>query len=54
MSAEIDAAAEAAKKELDALPQDAVEIVRRWWEQHYHTAGHKRLARVLLGREDEK
>lgn len=47
----MDAAAKGAKKELDELPKDAVEVVRAWWKKHYLTAGHKRLAKALLGKE---
>jgi hypothetical protein len=54
MSADMDAAAEAAKKELEELPKDAVEVVRTWWKKHYLTAGHKRLARALLGKETKE
>ena len=54
MSADMDAAAAAAKKELDELPKDAVKVVREWWEKHYLTAGHKRLARALLGKETKE
>lgn len=51
---EMDAAAVEAKKELEGLPKDAVEVVRAWWKKHYLTAGHKRLARVLLGKETKE
>lgn len=50
----MDAAAQVAKKELDELPQEAVKIVREWWQKHYLTAGHKRLARALLGKETKE
>jgi len=47
---EMDAAAEAATKELDKLDQQAVQQVADWWKANYLKAGHKRLARKLLER----
>jgi hypothetical protein len=50
---EMDAAAKQAAAELESLraehPQ-AVALMIDWWRKHYLAAGHKRLARVLLGR----
>jgi hypothetical protein len=46
----MDAAADAARTTLGTLDQKAVEIVRIWWKENYMKAGHKRLARVLLGK----
>jgi len=47
---EMDAAAEAAAKELDKLDPVAVRAVADWWKAHYLKAGHKRLGRKLLER----
>jgi hypothetical protein len=50
---EMDAAAKQAAAELESLraenPQ-AVALIVDWWKRHYLAAGHKRLARVLIGR----
>jgi hypothetical protein len=51
---EMDAAAEQAAAELAALREehpDAVALVTDWWRRHYTAAGHKRLGRVLVGKE---
>lgn len=44
----MDTAAEDAKKELDSLPKEAVDVLAKWWAKWYTTAGHKRLGRVLI------
>lgn len=31
-----------------ASEPNGVEAVARWWKDHYATAGHKRLARILM------
>jgi hypothetical protein len=51
---EMDAAAQQAAAELAALRQtqpEAVALVTDWWRRHYTAAGHKRLGRVLVGKE---
>lgn len=47
--ADMDAAAEKAATDLSHLDADAVKIVAQWWKDNYMKAGHKRLARTLLG-----
>jgi hypothetical protein len=50
---EMDAAAKAAAADLERLRAEhpeAVAMMVEWWKRHYLGAGHKRLARVLLGR----
>ena len=44
----MDAAAEAAMKELGELPQVVYIPVARWFAKHYLKAGHKRLGRGLV------
>lgn len=41
-------AAKVAKEEFKELPKEAAEALRAWWKRHYLTAGHKRLARILM------
>lgn len=43
-----EAAKEAAKELVGALPADAVEVVAEWWAKWYRQAGHKRLGRLLV------
>jgi len=50
---EMDAAAKSAAADLERLRQEnpeAVALMVEWWKRHYLGAGHKRLARVLIGR----
>ncbi len=47
ISAEMDAAAEVAKKDLGNYPGEAFVTVARWWKANYMGAGHKRLGRIL-------
>ena len=50
---EMDAAAKSAAADLERLRDEnpeAVALMVEWWKRHYLGAGHKRLARVLLGR----
>lgn len=47
--ADMDAAAKKAADDLSNLSPDCVKAVAQWWKDHYMKAGHKRLARVLLG-----
>ena len=52
-SDEMDAAAMSAAEDLARLRDEnpeAVALMVEWWKRHYLGAGHKRLARVLLGR----
>lgn len=46
--AKMDEAAAKAKAELATLPPEHVAHVAAWWKRHFGTAGHKRLARVLM------
>lgn len=46
---QMDHAAEAAAEALTALSPEAVQTVAKWWKDNYMKAGHKRLARILLG-----
>jgi len=51
---EMDAAAQRAAEDLAKLREqhpEAVGLMVDWWKRHYLGAGHKRLARVLLGRQ---
>jgi hypothetical protein len=51
---EMEAAAQRAAEELAKLRAEypeAVRLVAEWWRRHYLLAGHKRLARALLGQE---
>ena len=41
-----------AHEEIDSPDVDAFQTVAQWWDRHYRKAGHKRLARVLLGFKD--
>ena len=45
----MDQAVETARTELLTMDQEAVKLLASWWEGNYRIAGHKRLARVLLG-----
>lgn len=46
---QMDHAAEAAAEVLSTLSPEAVKTVAQWWKDNYMKAGHKRLARLLLG-----
>jgi len=49
--AEMDEAAEKAAEDFKAVIASepvGVEAVARWWKDYYGTAGHKRLARILM------
>ncbi len=51
---EMDAAAQRAAEDLARLREEhpeAVALIVDWWKRHYLGAGHKRLARVLIGRQ---
>ena len=51
---EMDAAAQQAAAELEALRAEhpeAVTLLTTWWQKHYTAAGHKRLGRVLVGKQ---
>lgn len=51
---EMDAAAQQAATELAVLREEqpeAVALLTDWWRRHYTAAGHKRLGRVLVGKE---
>jgi hypothetical protein len=51
---EMDAAAQEAAAELEALRAEhpeAVNLVTTWWQKHHTAAGHKRLGRVLVGKQ---
>lgn len=50
---EMNEAAERAKEDLLKLPEEQRKAVAEWWHSHYLSAGHKRLARVLLGTLDD-
>jgi hypothetical protein len=53
-SEEMDAAAQRAAEDLARLREEhreAVDLMVEWWKRHYLGAGHKRLGRVLLGRQ---
>ena len=45
-----EAAADLARLEQQPSMRIALVPLRAWWTRHYATAGHRRLARVLLGR----
>ena len=48
---EMDEAAEKAAEDFKAViatNPDGVESVAKWWKDHYGTAGHKRLARIVI------
>jgi len=45
---QMDAAADAAMKELSKLPQTCSIPIARWFKDHYLKAGHKRLGRGLV------
>ena len=47
----MDKAAEAAKEDLESVDPEAVRAIAEWWRKWYLQAGHKRLARVLLGKQ---
>ncbi len=47
--AAFDAAAGVAALERDPMARYALPRLRVWWLAHYQKAGHRRLARVLLG-----
>jgi hypothetical protein len=50
---EMDAAAKSAAEDLARIRDEnpeAVALMVEWWKRHYLGAGHKRLARVLIGR----
>jgi hypothetical protein len=46
----MDMAAEAAQKDLETLDPEAVKAIAKWWKKWYLQAGHKRLARIILGK----
>lgn len=49
--AEMDEAAEKAAEDFKAIcasEPNGVEAIARWWKDYYGTAGHKRLARLLM------
>jgi len=49
--AEMDGAAEKAAEDFKvviASEPNGVEAVARWWKDYYGSAGHKRLARILM------
>ena len=46
----MDMAAEAAQKDLETLDPEAVKAIAKWWRKWYLQAGHKRLARIILGK----
>jgi len=46
--ADMDAAAEEAKKDLENLTEEAVLSMASWWRKWYFKAGHKRLGRLLV------
>ncbi len=51
---EMEAAARRAAQDLATIRErhpDAVALMAEWWKRHYLAAGHKRLGRVLLGRD---
>ena len=51
---EMEAAARRAAEDLATIREEhpqAVALLMAWWKQHYLVAGHKRLGRVLLGRD---
>lgn len=53
-SREMDQASQEAREALLKLEEDndaAIDLVRGWWKEWYIKAGHKRLGRVLLGRD---
>ena len=54
-TAGMDEAAYEAVAKLDELEGDdelkaGIQAVRKWWQQNYLKAGHKRLAKALLGK----
>jgi hypothetical protein len=49
IKAEMDAAAEAAGKDLKKLPKEAVKAVAVWMAAHKQAAGFKRLGRLVVG-----
>ena len=54
---ESEAAAQLAAEELATLKTahpEAFEIVAGWWKKHYLATGHRRLGRLLVGREGSK
>ena len=54
---EMEAAAQRAAEDLANLRRDhpeAVALMVDWWKRHYLAAGHKRLGRVLLGRQTDR
>jgi hypothetical protein len=51
---EMEAAAQRPADDLAAIQEEhpqAVALIIEWWRRHYLAAGHKRLGRVLLGRD---
>jgi hypothetical protein len=50
IKAQMDAAAGGAQKDLANVGPEAVEKVAEWWRKWYLKAGHKRLARILMGK----
>jgi hypothetical protein len=45
----MDEAARAAEESLKDIPKDTITQVADWWRTNYTKAGHKRLAKILLG-----
>lgn len=50
IKAEMNLAADIAKKDLKNVPAAHIKTVAAWVEKHYMTAGYKRLCRVLMGK----
>lgn len=50
----MDEAARAAEESLKELPTNAITQVADWWRTNYTKAGHKRLAKILLGYANKK
>lgn len=49
---ELETKIQAAADDLAAL--ETADDVKRWWNRHYYTLGHKRLGRLLLGHSVER
>ena len=47
-TSEMDIAKDQAETALKNLPRDAVKTMADWWNQWYHSVGHRRLGRLLL------
>ena len=44
----MDKSAEAAEEKLKEISEDVVIQIANWWRDNYPSAGHKRLAKILL------